>query len=85
MDSTSEKTRSDAAELAVIAKMIRAALAHVGIVGWLTFHHFRSSDVYSWTLAVLNPPRARCCERQVVVALAMKAWQEVVLGDRLDP
>ena len=38
MDSTREKTRSEAAELDVIAKTMRAALAHVRMVGWLFFH-----------------------------------------------
>ena len=33
MHSTSEKTRSDAAELGAMAKMMRAALAQVGIDG----------------------------------------------------
>lgn len=55
MHSTSEKTRSDAAELGAMAKMMRAALAQVGMVGWERFHHLRSAVVYSSTFAVLNP------------------------------
>ena len=62
MEATSEKTRSDAPELGVVAKMMRAAVAQVGMVGWLTFHHLRSSLVYSLTSAALKPsqggPRA---------------------------
>ena len=42
IESTSEKTRSDAADVHDIAKTIRAAFAHVGIVGWLSRHQ-RSS------------------------------------------
>ena len=45
VESTSEKTRSDAAELGVMAKTMRAALAHVGMVGWLIFHHLRRAHV----------------------------------------
>ena len=43
---TSEKTRSDAAELGVMAKMIRAALAHVGKLGLYVRHHLSKPTVY---------------------------------------
>ena len=48
---TSEKTRSDAAELGCMAKMMRAAIAHVGKRGQLDRHHLRSDSVYSPTSA----------------------------------
>ena len=43
MDSTKEKTRSEAAELGIIANTMRAAFAQVGMVGWLIFHLLASS------------------------------------------
>ena len=45
MDLTSEKTRSEAAELGARAKMMRAALAHVGNWGLYARHHVSSASV----------------------------------------
>ena len=47
MSSTSEKTRSDGADEGSMANMIRAALAHVGNLGWLKRHHVRMPSVNS--------------------------------------
>ena len=47
MSSTREKTRSDGADEGSMANMIRAALAHVGNLGWLKRHHVRMPSVNS--------------------------------------
>ena len=80
MDSTREKTRSEAAELGVIAKTMRATLAQVGMVGWLIFHHLSSAVVYSLT-SVLSKPE--CLSMSTCVReLAERGGDIQILGAR---
>ena len=52
---TSENTRSDAADLGVIANTIRAAIAQVGNFGLLCFHHSNTPSVNALMSVRSNP------------------------------
>ena len=63
IDLTREKTRSLAAELGTMEKMMRAALAHVGKGGLLMRHHLSSPIEYSAGSVRLKPPHEAAATR----------------------